>query len=34
MVAAAMQDQQIGIHYLAQGHFGMQTRGFKPATFQ
>ena len=26
--------EQFGIHYLAQGQFGMQTRGIKPATFQ
>ena len=40
MAVAAMQgaDQHIrrsfGVHYLVQGHFDMQTRGFKPEIFQ
>ena len=40
MAVAAMQgaDQHIrrslGVQYLAQGHFDMQTRGIEPATFQ
>ena len=36
MVAAAMQgaaQEQLGVKYLAQGHFHMQTRWIKPATF-
>ena len=37
VVVAAMQgadQQQFAVQYLAQGHFNMQIRGFKPATFQ
>ena len=29
-----MDQEQFGVQYLAQGHFDMQTRGIKPATFQ
>ena len=25
--------EQFGVSYLAQGHFDMQTKGIKPATF-
>ena len=39
IVEAAMQvanqayQEQLGVQYLAQGHFNMQTRGIEPATF-
>ena len=37
MAVAEMQSahqEQFWVQYLAQGHFDMQTRGIKPATFR